>query len=119
MAKAFYVSAPHSLPVPVARRRIELLLSETQAMLADPKVDEDPSWEDNERRFRLKLGMFPLSGTVKVDSSTVEVRGKLPWGLRRYSARVERVVAERLKALLANGGPPPSEPTVGPPFRIV
>lgn len=120
MAKDFCVSAPHSLPQSTAQRRVQLLLSETQAMLGDPRADTgEGRWEDNECRFRLKLGVLPLSGTIKVTPSNVEVRGRLPWGVRRYSSRVEGVIAQRLEALLANGGPPPSGPTTDPPFRIV
>lgn len=120
MAKDFHVSAPHSLPQSDAQRRIQLLLSETQAMLADPSPDADGQWDGNECRFRLKLGIFPLTGSIKVQPSAVDVRGRLPWGVRRYSERVEKVIAERLQALLADSSPPPSDPPPKPPpFRIV
>lgn len=119
MAKDFYVSAPHSLDQSVAQRRIQLLLSETQTMLVDPSAGPQDQWEGNQCRFRIKVGMFPLSGNIRVNPSTVEVRGRLPWGVRRYSDRVEDVLAQRLKALLANGGSPASGSGIDPPFRIV
>lgn len=119
MAKPFHVSVPHSLAQEAARRRIQLLVAETQTRLAGP--DGTPEeWEGNRCRFRLKMGLFAIEGTIEVGDTSVEVHGTLPWGGGRYATRVERVVGERLEALLKSGpGEPPAGPTPDPPLRSI
>lgn len=104
MAKDFRVSVPHSLSQADARRRIDLLVAQTRSVLADGSRGDKVTWQDHECHFRLKVGIFPLSGVVTVGGSTVDVRGRLPWGAGRYAGRVQEVVAERLRALLTDGG---------------
>lgn len=119
MAKPFHVSVPHSLTQEAAQRRIQLLVVETHVLLVDP--DGTPEgWEGNRCRFRLKMGLFAIKGTIEVDDTCVEVHGTLPWGGGRYATRVERVVGERLEVLLkSRPGEPPAGPTLDPPFRAI
>lgn len=124
MAKDFSVSVPHSLSRTTAQHRIDLLVSQARTVLADPSDHEQVHWEDDRCHFRLKVGLFPLSGIIVVGRSSVDVTGRLPWGAGRYAKRVEAVVAERLAALLT-GGRGPAGPTGGdeppdyPPLRSV
>lgn len=81
--------------------RIKGLLHDTRSMYGNQISDVSEQWNGSDCRFRLKIWMFPLSGTISVGPAQAEVRGRLPLGTGRYEARARSLIEQRVRELLS------------------
>lgn len=101
MGKEFVVSVPHQLSEDEALRRIKLLVADLKTRYGTQVSNVTEQWRDNRCEFSLKMKMFKIAGSILVQGSAVEIRGKMPPGTGRFEGRAKSLIEDGAKSLLA------------------
>ncbi|HEX3385519.1 MAG TPA: polyhydroxyalkanoic acid system family protein [Mucilaginibacter sp.] len=94
------MTIPHSLPQQEALQRIKKLLSETKRDHGDKIQDLAETWNGNEGNFSFKAQGYDISGTLTVNPSSVELKGKIPFAVSLFKGRITRMINEKAAELL-------------------
>ena len=95
------MTVPHHLPQDEALKRIQGLLNNVRMQFADKISDLHEEWNDNVGRFSFSAMGMPVSGTIKVTPSEVELSGDLPFLAALYKSKIESTIREQAETLLA------------------
>lgn len=95
------MAVPHHLPQDEALRRIQGLLQNVRTQFADKISDLHEEWSENVGRFSFSAMGMPVSGTLIVTSSEVELSGDLPFLAALYKSKIESTIREQTETLLA------------------
>jgi hypothetical protein len=95
------MTIPHQLPRDEALKRIQGLLKNVRTRFADKISDLHEEWIDNVGRFSFSAMGMPVSGTLTVKPSEVELSGDLPFLAALYKAQIESTIREQAETLLA------------------
>jgi len=95
------MAVSHRLSQDEALRRIKTLLGETKKQFADKISNLHEEWNGNTGNFSLSAMGFPVSGTLTVKSSEVQLSGHLPFAATFFKGKIASVIRERAEALLA------------------
>lgn len=95
------VSVPHSLNPDEAVRRIRNLVTDIKAQFADKVTDVKEEWTGPHGEFGFKAMGFEITGTVQVDAREVQIQSSLPFAATPFKGRIEAVIQERARQLLA------------------
>lgn len=114
MAKEFEVVVPHQLPTAEALSRIRDLLADLRNVYATQISDVREDWQGNLCQFSMKMFVFKIAGSIKVGSSAVQIRGKMPPGTGKYEDKVRSMIEQRATVLLSPRPKPAPHPLQGP-----
>jgi hypothetical protein len=95
------LTVPHHLPQDEALKRIRGLLKDIKTQFADKISDIHEEWSGNIGTFRFSAMGFPVSGSLTVKPSAVELSGDLPLLAAIYKGKIESTIRERAETLLA------------------
>jgi hypothetical protein len=95
------IDIPHQLTRDEALQRVKQLLEKTSQKAAGSIEDLTEHWEGNTGHFRFNAKGFPISGTITVTSSLVEVRGQVPFAVSLFKSAIVNAVNEQAGAILA------------------
>jgi hypothetical protein len=95
------MSVPHDLSQDEALKRIKGLLGEVKTQFADKMSDLHEAWNGNSGNFSFSAMGFSVSGTLTVKSSEVELSGNLPFAATFLKGKIESIIRDRAKTLLA------------------
>jgi hypothetical protein len=91
----------HGLTQDEALKRIKNLLADVKTQFSDKIGDLKEQWDGNAGRFSFSAMGLPISGTLTVKPSTVELNGNLPFAAALFKGKIESTIRERVKTLLA------------------
>ncbi len=95
------LAVSHSLTQDEALKRIKNLLSDVKTQFADKISDVHEEWDGNVGKFNFSAMGFPVSGTLTVKTSQVEISGHLPFAAILFKGKIESTIRERAETLLA------------------
>lgn len=91
----------HSLSQDEAIKRIKKLLNDVKTQYADKIGDLHEEWDGNLGKFNFSAMGFPMSGTLTVNTSQVEISGNLPFAAMFFKKKIESTIKDRAETLLA------------------
>jgi len=95
------MTVPHRIPQDEALKRIKGLLGQVKQQYADKASDLHEEWSGNTGTFSFSAMGFPVSGTLNVKASEVELNGNLPFAASFFMGKIESTIRERATTLLA------------------
>lgn len=95
------MTVPHRLAEDEALRRIKMLLGDTKNQFADKISDLHEDWDGNTGTFSFSTMKFSISGTLTVRPMEVELSGNLPFAAMFLKGKIESIIRERAKIMLA------------------
>ena len=95
------LSVPHKLGVDEAKRRISKLMTETQKQFSGVATDVTETWNGTNASIGFKAMGMPVSGSLAVQATEVQVEIDLPFAALPFKGQVERELSSRAKLLLA------------------
>lgn len=95
------VSVPHSLDPDEALRRIKNLVTDIKVQFAGRVTDVTEEWAGRNGEFGFKVMGFDIAGNVQVDFREVQIQSSLPLAAMPFKGRIEAVIQEKAKELLA------------------
>ena len=90
----------HNLPREEALKRIKNLLSETKRDHGDKIQNLAETWTGNEGTFSFKAQGYDISGTLTVNASSIELKGKIPFAVSLFKGKITKAIDEKAKELL-------------------
>lgn len=94
------MSIPHKLTQEEARRRIQDLLPKMKSHYADQIKDLNEEWNGNMGKFSFSVMGFPVSGTLVVNESSVDLDGSLPFAAAFFKSKIKSVIKEKAQEIL-------------------
>ena len=95
------MTVPHRLPQDEALKRIQGLLNNVRTQFADKISDLHEEWNDNVGRFSFSAMGMPVSGTLTVKPSEIELSGDLPALAVLYKSKIESTIRQQAETLLS------------------
>jgi hypothetical protein len=95
------IDIPHQLARDEALQRVKQLLEKTRQKAAGNIEELSEHWEGNTGHFRLTAKGFPISGTITVTSSAVELRGQVPFAVSLFKPAIVQAINKEAGALLS------------------
>lgn len=94
------MTIPHQLTKDEALKRIQSLFGEIKNEFADKISNHQEEWKEYTGTFSFSVMGFPVSGTMSVNPSEVELSGNLPLAATFFKGKIESAIQERAKTLL-------------------
>lgn len=95
------MAVPHSLQQDEAVSRIKNLFNDVKIQFAEQIRDLHEEWEGNTGKFNFSAMGFPISGTLTVTTSQVEISGNLPSMIAPFKGKIESMIKVHAEKLLA------------------
>jgi Putative polyhydroxyalkanoic acid system protein (PHA_gran_rgn) len=95
------MSISHKLTQEEAQRRIQELLPKMKSDFADQIKDLHEEWNGNTGQFSFEVMGFPVSGTLTVNESTIDLDGNLPFAAAFFKGKIKSVIEEKAQEILA------------------
>ena len=92
---------PHRLKQDEALKRVKGLLNNTQKQFAKEITDLHEEWKGYTGIFSFSAMGFPISGTLTVGQSKVELSGKLPFLASLFKGKIESVIKQQADSILS------------------
>jgi hypothetical protein len=97
----FNMTVPHRLTRDEAVKRVKSLLNGVKTRYADQIADLREEWDGDVGKFRFSAMGFPVSGTLTVKPSQVEISGDLPFAAMLFKGKIESTIKDHAEKLLA------------------
>lgn len=94
------LAVSHSLTQEEAVKRIKDLLNEIKTQFAGKISDLHEEWHEHTGKFDFSAMGFPVSGTLTVKASQVEISGNLPFAAMLLKGKIETAITDRARTLL-------------------
>ncbi len=94
------LSIPHRLHKDEALKRIKKLLSKTKEENANEITNLNEHWNDYVGEFNFTAKGFPISGTLTVCQSSVDLDGTIPFALSLFKGTIKEFITKEAKKLL-------------------
>jgi hypothetical protein len=95
------IDIPHQLSRDEALQRVKQLLEKTRQQQAGSIENLTEHWEGNTGHFQLSAKGFPISGTITVTASAVELRGQVPFAVSLFKPVIVKAINDEAGKLLA------------------
>ena len=95
------MAVSHRLTQDEAVKRVMNLIKEMKTQFADKINDLHEEWNGNVGKFHFSAMGFPVSGTLTVKTSQVEISGNLPFAAMLFKRKIETTIKDRAETLLA------------------
>ena len=90
----------HSLSEEEAVKRIKNLLTDAKKEHGDKIQNLVETWSGNQGLFSFKAQGFDISGTITVNSSSVDLNGKIPFAVSLFKGKISRIIEDEANRLL-------------------
>ncbi len=97
----FNMTVPHSLAQDEAVKRVKHLLGDVRTQFADTIGELHEAWDGHTGRFDFSAMGYPITGSLTVNPSQVDISGELPFAAMLFKGKIESAIKDRLGALLA------------------
>lgn len=94
------MAVSHSLTQDEAVKRIMNLLDDVKTKFSHKISDLHEEWDGNTGRFNFSAMGFPVSGTLTVNQSQVNISGNLPFAAMLFKGKIESTIKHRAETLL-------------------
>ena len=94
------VSIPHKFSQVEAITNVKKILQHSRAQMAAHLTDMKEEWNQNILTFEFTTQKQHISGTLEVKDRVFELYAKLPFTLRLFEGKIERMILEESKKLL-------------------
>jgi hypothetical protein len=98
---SYQVAVAHQLGREAARSRVETFLESVQRDYAAHISNVQGGWTGDALQFSFTATGLPISGTMLVDESAVQVSGPLPFAAVLFRGRIEQTIRDELQKLLS------------------
>jgi len=95
------VDVPHNLPEDEAMKRIKNLFTEMKKEHGDKISNLREEWEGNVGIFSFTAQGFDIAGTLTVNASNVELKGKLPLALSFFKGAIAKTIHDQAAKILS------------------
>ena len=95
------MSIPHKLSREEAKRRIQDLLPKMKADYGEQIKDLQEEWTGDTVRFSFSVMGFPVSGTLSINESSVDLDGNLPFAAAFFKGKIKSVIETKAQEILA------------------
>ena len=95
------IKIPHHLTQEEALARIKSLLVRVKQEQKDKISDVKEEWEGSSGSFKFRSFGQSLAGVIDVNPSNVEINSKLPLTLSLFKGKIEELIRDKAKELLA------------------
>jgi len=95
------IKIPHHLTQEEALARIKTLLVRIKQEQKDKISDVKEEWEGSTGSFQFRSFGQTLSGVIDVNATNVEINSRLPLTLSLFKGKIEEVIQDKAKQLLA------------------
>jgi Putative polyhydroxyalkanoic acid system protein (PHA_gran_rgn) len=97
----FSMVVTHNLSQDEALRRLQNEIDNLKRQYPDSRGKFQDGWKANVYALEGRVMGFSGSGTMTVHPSQVEITADLPWQATLFKRRIESVIRERLREVLA------------------
>lgn len=94
------IEVPHDLPQAEALNRIQQFIPELKAQHSDRISDLEESWVGNTGAFKFKISGFKVEGTLDVNTTSVIIRGSIPFLALAFKGQIESTIQQKAEELL-------------------
>lgn len=94
------MAVSHNLTQDKAVERLKNLLKDVKTQFADRISDLHEEWDGNMGQFNFAAMGFPVSGTLKVMTSQVEINCNLPAAAMFFKGKIEATIKDHAEKLL-------------------
>ena len=95
------MSVPHQLSQQDAMTRIRTLLEKLKTENPGRIDNLREEWADNVGTFSFSAMGFPVSGTLAVTPTDIQLSGDLPMAAAFFKSKIEKTIRDRAAELLA------------------
>ncbi|MEN8211040.1 MAG: polyhydroxyalkanoic acid system family protein [Thermodesulfobacteriota bacterium] len=95
------MAVSHSLTQDEAGKRVKNLLTDVKTEFADNIKNLHEKWDGNVCNFSFSVMSFPVSGTLTVETSQVNLSGNLPFAAMLFKSQIESTIKDHATTLLA------------------
>ncbi len=95
-----HMTVSHNLTQDEAVKRVKNLLKDVKAQFADKIRDLHEEWDGNVGKFHFAVVGFPVSGTLHVKTSQLEISGNLPFAAMLFKDKIESTIKDHAEMLL-------------------
>jgi hypothetical protein len=93
------VKIPHQGTEEQAIAHIKTLLEENRSKITEQATDVTEKWEGNVLHFGFTTNGATINGTLTVRDKEYELYAKLPFALRLFEGRIEKMIQQEAKKL--------------------
>ena len=97
---SFQVDVPHDLGQDVAVEKVQLVLEKMKGRFEGQVKDMEQTWEAHIMSFSFRTMGASISGEMVVETTTVLVKGKLPFAAMLFKGKIETSIKEELQKIL-------------------
>ncbi len=94
------VSIPHKYSQIEAMTRVQKILNESRSKLAEHLSDVEERWEGSTLHFAFTAQKQHITGTLEVKDRAFDLYAKLPFTLRLFEGRIEKMIREQAHAMI-------------------
>jgi Putative polyhydroxyalkanoic acid system protein (PHA_gran_rgn) len=95
------ISVSHQLGQEQALQRLRSIVQDLQKQFADKVSKVEEVWSESGARFSFEVMGFPVSGTLNVQTESVQLEGKIPLLAMPFKDKIETTIRKQMKFLLA------------------
>lgn len=109
MASTITITAPHSLGVEEARKRVAERLAKLQRDYVSKVAHSEIAWEGDVADVRVVALGYQASARITVLADMLRIEVQLPWMLAALAGKVRELVARNADEALRIGHTPPKK----------
>jgi hypothetical protein len=94
------VSIPHKDSEITAITKVKKILNDSRSKLAGQVSDVEEKWDGNVLTFAFTAQKQHITGTLTVKDRVFELYAKLPFTLRLFEGRIEKMIKEQAGQML-------------------
>jgi hypothetical protein len=94
------LNIPHNLSKEEALDRIKKLLGNVKKEQADQISNVKEEWKGDTGTFNFTIKGFDLSGNIRVNASSVDINGNVPFAISLFKGKIKSIIHEKAAALL-------------------
>ena len=98
------ISLPHKFTATEAKSRVINMINEAKTQAAKDVTIQEERWEGNTLHFAVTAQGQKLAGTFEVKDSEFILDVKLPFYLRPFEGKIQKMILEQAQAALKQGG---------------
>ncbi|HEV8286674.1 MAG TPA: polyhydroxyalkanoic acid system family protein [Chitinophagaceae bacterium] len=95
------VAIPHNLSEEEALSRVKNLFTEMKKEHGDKISNLKEEWNGNAGNFSFTAQGFDIAGTITVNPSTVELKGKIPFALSLFKGAITKTIQQQATKILS------------------
>jgi acid stress-induced BolA-like protein IbaG/YrbA len=100
-----HLNIPHTFSKDDAISRVKTMLVQAKSQFSDKLTIEEERWEGDTLHFAFNAQGQQIAGKAEVTDKEFVIDAKLPLMMRLFEGKLERMIQEQTKEMLAKGKP--------------